>query len=158
MPRSLLIELTNPVTSPRKDWNVLSHGSAILPSHGREHNLSLVLQTLADQGALSRADLARATGLTRVTVSELVAELLHRSHVIETGTQEGKRPGKPSTLVDLNRPGLRIIGVDLSGIIPFRAAIMDLDGVTSCKASRPRDAEQPARTRQTSSWNCSTPH
>lgn len=129
MPRSLLIELTNPVTSPRKDWNVLSHGSAILPSHGREHNLSLVLQTLADQGALSRADLARATGLTRVTVSELVAELLHRSHVIETGTQEGKRPGKPSTLVDLNRPGLRIIGVDLSGTIPFRAAIMDLDGV-----------------------------
>ena len=116
------------MTALHREWNLLSHGSAILPSHGREHNLSLVLQTLLTQGALSRAALSRATGLTRVTVSELVAELLHRSHVIEVGQQVGKRPGKPATLVDLNRPGLRIIGVDLSGILPSKAAIMDLDG------------------------------
>lgn len=149
MPGGLLIELTNPVTSSRKDWNVLSHGSAILPSHGREHNLSLVLQTLSDRGALSRADLARATGLTRVTVSELVAELLNRSHVIETGQQEGKRPGKPSTLVDLNRPGLRIIGVDLSGVVPFQAAVMDLDGTILKSFSSPnRGATKEAATAQ----------
>lgn len=149
MPASLLMELTNPVTSPRKDWNVLSHGSAILPSHGREHNLSLVLQTLSDQGASSRADLARATGLTRVTVSELVAELINRSHVIETGQQEQKRPGKPSTLVDLNRPGLRIIGVDLSGVVPFRAAIMDLDGaILKSFSAQAREATGEAATVQ----------
>lgn len=128
MQECLLVELTNLMTALHREWNLLTHGSAILPSHGREHNLSLVLQTLSEQGALSRAALSRATGLTRVTVSELVAELLQRSHVIEVGQQTGKRPGKPATLVDLNRPGLRIIGVDLSGILPFRAAIMDLDG------------------------------
>lgn len=122
------MELTNLVASPRKDWNVLSHGSAILPSHGRAHNLSLILQTISEQGALSRADLSRATGLTRVTISELVAILLRRSHLIETGPAAGKRPGKPSTLLDLNRPGLRIVAVDLSGLVPFRAAILDLDG------------------------------
>lgn len=149
MPKSLLIELTNLVTSPRKDWNMLSHGSAILPSHGREHNLSLILQTLSDQGEMSRADLARATGLTRVTISELVAELINRSHVIETGQQEGKRPGKPSTLLDLNRPGLRIIGVDLSGVVPFRAAIMDLDGAILQSFSSPkRDATREAAVAQ----------
>ena len=124
----LLVELTNLMTTLRREWNLLSHGSAVLPSHGRQQNLSLVLQTLLEQGPQSRAALSRATGLTRVTVSELVAELLHRSHVIEVGQQEGKRPGKPATLVDLNRPGLRIVGVDLSGILPFKAAIMDLDG------------------------------
>ncbi|MGP9527326.1 ROK family transcriptional regulator [Glutamicibacter sp. AOP5-A2-18] len=112
----------------RRDGTFLSHGGAVLPTHGREQNLSLVLQTLMERGALSRAEISRATKLTRVTVSELVAELLLRGHVIETGPKEGKRPGKPATLVDLNRPGLRIIGVDLSGILPFRAAIMDLDG------------------------------
>lgn len=124
----LLVELTNLLTTLRREWNLLSHGSAVLSSHGRQQNLSLVLQTLLEQGPQSRAALSRATGLTRVTVSELVAELLQRSHVIEVGQQEGKRPGKPATLVDLNRPGLRIVGVDLSGILPFKAAIMDLDG------------------------------
>ena len=149
LPNGLLMELTNHVASPRKDWNVLSHGSAILLSHGREHNLSLILQTLSDQGALSRADLARATGLTRVTISELVAELISRSHVIETGQQAGKRPGKPSILVDLNRPGLRIIGVDLSGVVPFRAAIMDLDGTILKSFSSPnRGATREAATTQ----------
>ncbi|KSU66546.1 hypothetical protein AS038_07685 [Arthrobacter sp. NIO-1057] len=72
----LLVELTNLLTTLRREWNLLSHGSAVLPSHGRQQNLSLVLQTLLEQGPQSRAALSRATGLTRVTVSELVAELL----------------------------------------------------------------------------------
>ena len=37
----------------------VSSRSAVLPSHGRSHNLSLVLQVLYSVGAMSRADLAR---------------------------------------------------------------------------------------------------
>ena len=46
------------------------------PEDGRRINLSLVLQSLYDEPQLSRADLARRTGLTRVTISDLVAELM----------------------------------------------------------------------------------
>lgn len=37
----------------------------VLPEHARNHNRSLVLQSLYRDGRASRADLARETGLTR---------------------------------------------------------------------------------------------
>ena len=40
----------------------------------RRHNRSLVLRTLFRSGTLSRADLARATHLTRAATSELMNE------------------------------------------------------------------------------------
>ena len=41
----------------------------------RAHNASLVLRALYDLGPISRAEIARLTGLTRTSVGELVAEL-----------------------------------------------------------------------------------
>jgi hypothetical protein len=55
--------------------------AGVLPEHARAHNRSLVLQTLFHQGAMSRADLSRETGLTRVTISDLVAELIDDGYV-----------------------------------------------------------------------------
>ncbi|MBG6084623.1 ROK family protein [Zhihengliuella flava] len=102
--------------------------SVTLPSHGRAHNLSVVLQTLYSEGAMSRADLSRVLGLTRVTVSDLVSELLGRNHVVELGQSDKVRPGKPATLVDVNRRGLQIIGLDLAENSVLRGAVLDLDG------------------------------
>ena len=111
-----------------------------LPEHGRSHNLSLVLQTLYSEGTHSRADLARATGLTRVTVSDLVAELIADSLVVEVGMSEDVRPGKPSTLLDINRTAFQIIGVDLSAFERFRGAVLDLDGNILSVADIPLDS------------------
>ena len=69
----------------------------VLPEHARSHNRSLVLQTLYTAGAQSRADVARGTGLTRVTVSDLVAGLIAEGLVVELGQREDARPGKPAT-------------------------------------------------------------
>ncbi len=100
----------------------------VLPEHARGHNRSLVLQTLYRAGQQSRADIARETGLTRVTISDLVAELIVEGFIIETGQREDSRPGKPATLLDLNREAFQIIGIDLSGHSTFRGAVLDLDG------------------------------
>ena len=62
-----------------------------LPEHARGHNRSLVLQTLYSSGAMSRADLARATGLTRVTISDLISELIAEDLVVEQGTRDEAR-------------------------------------------------------------------
>lgn len=106
----------------------LRHGAKVLPEHARAHNRSLVLQTLFHQGAMSRADLSRETGLTRVTISDLVAELIADGYVAERGMREVTGPGKPAILVDLDREGHRIVGLDLSGTDTFLGAVLTLDG------------------------------
>ncbi|HKX68194.1 MAG TPA: ROK family transcriptional regulator [Intrasporangium sp.] len=111
--------------------------TAVLPAHGRRHNLSLLLQTLYSAGAMSRADLARRLDLTKVTVSDLVAELLESGHAVELGPSDEVRPGKPATLVDVNRTGLQIIGLDLAEHQTLRAAVLDLDGQILARAERP---------------------
>src|SRR6187402_655000 len=106
----------------------LRQGAKVLPEHARGHNRSLVLQTLFHQGAMSRADLSRETGLTRVTISDLVGELIADGFVAEMGVREASGPGKPAILVDLDRAGHRIVGIDLSGSDVFIGAVLTLDG------------------------------
>lgn len=102
--------------------------SKVLPEHARGHNRALVLQTLYHSGAMSRADLSRETGLTRVTISDLVAEFIADGIVVELGVRETAGPGKPPILIDINRLGHQIIGLDLSDADAFRGAVLSLDG------------------------------
>lgn len=106
----------------------LRQGGKVLPEHARGHNRALVLQTLFHQGAMSRADLSRETGLTRVTISDLVGELIADGFIVEIGVREASGPGKPAILVDLDRDGHRIVGIDLSGSDTFIGAVLTLDG------------------------------
>ncbi|MFL0565585.1 ROK family protein [Microbacterium sp. 179-I 1D1 NHS] len=109
----------------------------ILPEHARAHNRALVLQSLFSEGAMSRADLARETGLTRVTVSDLVGSLMDDGYVVERGLREASGPGKPAILVDIARDGHRIVGLDLSGSESFLGAVLTLDGEIVARHSVP---------------------
>src|SRR3978361_840732 len=88
--------------STRRGWGTFAAGrvlrpsTKVLPEHARDHNRALVLQTLYTEGQQSRADVARSTGLTRVTVSDLVTELMASGLLIETGQRDDARPGKPA--------------------------------------------------------------
>lgn len=118
----------------------------VLPEHARAHNRSLVLQTLYHRGGMSRADLARETGLTRVTISDLVAESILDGIIHEIGVREATGPGKPPIVIDFDRDGHRIIGLDLSGTTAFEGAVLDLGGRVLERRSMPLpqeiDAEQ----------------
>lgn len=102
--------------------------SKLLASHARSHHRSLVLQSLFRDGAASRADLARITGLTKVTVADLVADLVGEGLVTELGPRAGTRPGKPATLVGLDPTARCIVAVDLSGVDELRGCLIDLRG------------------------------
>ncbi|WP_083397298.1 ROK family transcriptional regulator [Plantibacter sp. MMLR14_011] len=106
----------------------LRPNAKVLPEHARGHNRALVLQTLFASGAMSRADIARATGLTRVSISDLVASLIADNLIVEVGLRETSRPGKPATLIDINRDEFQIVGLDLSDTEVFRGAVLTLDG------------------------------
>ncbi|BDZ49175.1 ROK family protein [Frondihabitans sucicola] len=99
-----------------------------LPQHNRVHNRSLVLQALFHLGAMSRADLARQSGLTRPTVSVLVAELEADGIVSEIGQREDVRVGKPATLVEINADAFHMIVLDLSSADRFVGAVVNLRG------------------------------
>lgn len=99
------------------------------------HNSRLVLRTIYNGGELSRADVARMTGLTRPTVSTIVAELLESDLVIETG-QGPSAGGKRPTLLSINGNARHLIAIDLSGT-DFRAARLNLRGEIEARAARP---------------------
>lgn len=110
----------------------------VLPRHARAHNLTLLLRTLFHGGPMSRADLARETGLTRVTTSDLVSHLLERELVVEKGARAPSGPGKPAVLVDLDREGLQVVALDLSGAQENVGVLMDLTGAVIDRRVRSR--------------------
>ena len=92
----------------------------------KNHNSQLILKTIYDAGEISRADIARATHLTRPTVSSIVAELIEDEFVIETGlgsSAGGKRP----TLLSVDHENHQLLSVDL-GSHEFRGAVINLRG------------------------------
>ncbi len=99
-----------------------------LPEHNRQHNRSLLLQTLFHDGPMSRADLARVSGLTRVTVSDLVAELTADGLIVDLGQRPGVRIGKPAMLIALDEHAHHVVSLDLSAADAFTGAIVSLGG------------------------------
>lgn len=97
----------------------------MLPAHTRAHHRSMVLQHLFHAGPTSRADLARATGLTRVTVSDLVAALLAEGLLEERGVRKGG-VGKPATLVGMRTEEFQVVALDLSDEAVIRGAVLTL--------------------------------
>lgn len=112
----------------RTNGRALRPSEKVLPEQARGHNRALVLQTLHGAGQQSRADLARSTGLTRVTISDLVAELMADGLVVELGHRESAGRGKPAILLEIDRGAFQIIGLDLSEYSVFRGAVLDLGG------------------------------
>lgn len=113
-----------------------------LPADARRHNRALVLRSLVRSGPLSRADLARATHLTRVTTSDLVAELLADGIVEELGTRTDQAVGKPATLLGIVPDAALVVALDLSDDTCFSGALVDLLG----KATAHRSVEVRGRT------------
>jgi predicted NBD/HSP70 family sugar kinase len=83
---------------------------------------------LRRRGTASRADIARATGLSRATVSSLVADLQEEGLVSESRdglAQPGAQGGRPGVLLTLEAPAGTAIGADF-GHRHVRVALSDL--------------------------------
>jgi predicted NBD/HSP70 family sugar kinase len=92
----------------------------------RAFNQQLVLRAIYNHEATSRAEIARLTGLTRTTVSDLVAELL-RSGLVEEIGRGPSSGGKAPILLQVVPQARYLIGVDLGEDV-FRGAVVDLRG------------------------------
>ena len=109
----------------------------LLQEDTRRHHRSLILQHLFAEGPASRADLARATGLTRVTVSDLVGGLMADGLLAELGVPAESKVGKPPTLVGLLPDAEHIISLDLSPADRIAGAVVNLSGHVKERAEVP---------------------
>jgi predicted NBD/HSP70 family sugar kinase len=99
----------------------------VLPSHGRRHNRSLILQEFLRNGPQTRADLARATQLTAATVGTFVATLLEEGIIEERG-RRSSGTGKPGTLLRILPDARHTVCLDLSDQSQFVGGVVDLTG------------------------------
>ncbi|MCU1425063.1 MAG: family transcriptional regulator [Microbacteriaceae bacterium] len=113
----------------------------LVPEDARVHNRALVLRILYREGEQSRADIARATGLAKITVGELVAELIDDKLVRELGTRGSGQRGKPPTVLAMDKSAFAIVGIDLSQPELFRGALLDLGGKILERAESPASTD-----------------
>ncbi|MBB3675902.1 putative NBD/HSP70 family sugar kinase [Modestobacter versicolor] len=120
--------MTATTQGAQRQRRLLRPTTKVLPEDARAHNRSMVLQQLFHSGPCSRADLARTTGLTRVTVSDLVSSLMTEGLVTELGLRAEGKVGKPGTLVGLRTDAFQIVAVDLADDERMHGAVLDLSG------------------------------
>src|SRR3954466_7173620 len=85
----------------------MADGTLHSTSHVRSANVTTIAHLLRDRGAMSRAELVRASGLTKPTVMAIVKSLLGDGIAIESGTSpaangQSERGGRPGSLVWFN--------------------------------------------------------
>ncbi len=94
----------------------------------RSSNRMRVIDVLRQRGAVSRAQISRAAGLSRTTVGSLVSDLMDDGLVVERAVDDGPRgpgSGRPGVLLALDRSAGGLIGIDF-GHRHLRVAVADL--------------------------------
>jgi predicted NBD/HSP70 family sugar kinase len=92
----------------------------------RRHNLAVVLRSLRDVGSRSRARIATDTGLSKATVSSLVAELAELGLVRDGEVERAGGIGRPGQAVELNG---RVCGLGAEVNVDYLAVlVLDMRG------------------------------
>lgn len=95
-------------------------------SISRQVSLRTVFRTVREHGGISRAELARQTGFSKQTTSEVVGELVNDGWLRDAGQTSGNI-GRTATNYTLNGERAHVFGCDLGGT-KIILAIADLTG------------------------------
>ena len=105
------------------------------PQLNRKINASIVLNLLQKEGAMSRADLAKQTGIRSTSISAIVEQLLEENLVREVG--RGKSTGgRHPILLEINPAGLYAAGIEIAEN-ELNGVVVDLSGKTLAAESIP---------------------
>jgi predicted NBD/HSP70 family sugar kinase len=109
----------------------------------RELNRLRVLEVVRERSSVSRADIARETGLARSTVSTLVGELMGTGLLVEREEVRSASPsqtGRPPVLLSLDPGAGSVVGIHFDhGYV--RVAIADLSLAIMAEAERELDID-----------------
>jgi predicted NBD/HSP70 family sugar kinase len=136
------VYLLIPMISKKRE---LAPSSTVLADFFRQlPSRRLVLQAIYNAGSISRAEIARETGLTKVTVSDVVAQMLSFDLLSESAPPSSTGPGKPPVLLQLKRDHLRTIALDLSITDSVVIGSVDLYGQPFSRSQKRLDIQSPS--------------
>ena len=104
----------------------------------RRLNSAAVLHAVREDGPASRADIARATGLSKPTVNAAVEALLEQGYLTEDGEPVVGRPGRRPRLLRFAAEAGHVLGVDI-GANKVLAVVADLAGTVLATERRPSE-------------------
>ena len=110
----------------------------------RAYNERLMITAIRQAGALSKAEIARTTGLSGQAATVIVNSLLDEGLLLKREKVRG-RVGKPFTPIALNPEGAYSIGVKI-GRRSLEALLVDFCGAVVASRSTPYPAPLPAKT------------
>ena len=101
----------------------------------REMNEKLVLKTIIKEGTISRADIAKQLNLNKTSVSSIVADLIEKDLILETGSGESSGGRKPILVMFNHQAGYSLsfdIGPDyISSLLTYLDGSFVADSYTS---------------------------
>lgn len=114
----------------------------VLRNLRRQHELH-VLAILVERGPVSRRHLERITGLSRTTITAIVADLVRRRAVLDDVHEEtvNRGRGRPATLLRLNPRAASAVGVEL-GRGHVSVAVGDIGRSILVHTSAPIDVDR----------------
>lgn len=111
------------------------------PSDVRANNIRTVFLLVAKHGNMSRAELGRRMGLSRMAISDVVSEMVQGHLLREVGLDHRVGRGKRSVMLSVDTDGLRVASVDLTQRFVLRAVLTDLLGHVVKRVEIPREAD-----------------
>jgi predicted NBD/HSP70 family sugar kinase len=112
-----------------------------LPSSpvARQQSVRLVVERLLRDRSVSRAEIARSTGLSKQTISEVMRDLERDGWVHEDGQIQGN-VGRSAVTYALRPDAAFVLGIDLGGT-KLHVALADLHGVTVAESIEPTTSD-----------------
>src|SRR3954464_5597583 len=105
----------------------------------RQQSVRLVIERLLRDRSVSRAEIARSTGLSKQTISEVMRELERDGWGHEDGQIQGP-VGRSAVTYALRPDAAFVLGIDLGGT-KLHVALADLHGVTVAESIEPTTSD-----------------
>ena len=112
--------------------------SAPIGSVTRQLSRRSVFEALLHHSPISRADLAKVTGLSKQTMSEVIDTFEQQGFVHQVGRTSGN-VGRTAVLYELSPDSGHVLGIDL-GAQRFTVALADIAGRVLAEADEPTDS------------------
>ncbi|MDB5519682.1 MAG: hypothetical protein JWQ17_6440, partial [Tardiphaga sp.] len=101
----------------------------------RQQSIRLVIERLLRDGSVSRAEIARGTGLSKQTISEVMRDLERDGWVVEDGQVQGS-VGRSAVTYALRPDAAFVLGIDLGGT-KLHIALADMQGAVVAESIEP---------------------
>lgn len=106
----------------------------------KRQNRLTVFEIIKNHQPISRATIAKQTGMSPTTVSRIVGELTEQGYLLESD-QVSSGLGRKSTLLGMNDASVLSVGVELDRRL-MSIGIVDLQGKVVCSSQYPRTPDE----------------